>query len=162
MTMSALNILLIEDNPADARVVTRAFARASPLVTVHHAQDGTEAMAMLRREGPFRKLPPMELVLLDLRLPGIDGFEVLSELRSAVQTRHLPVIVLTTSEDEREVTKAYELQANCFVTKPIHPEAFVQCVQAITDFWGTFVQYPSRRTAVRSVGGGVAGDVAGG
>ncbi len=148
MTPGALNILLVEDNPADARSVMRAFAKISPEVRVYHAQDGLEALAAIRRDGRFRELPLVDLVLLDVKLPGADGFEVLAELRRNILSRRIPVIILSALEDEKDIVRAYEGGANCFVTKPIDPAVFERCLQAIVDFWGVHVQYRTRRTSM--------------
>ena len=138
----ALEILLVEDNPGDARLTEEALKEGKVLTNLSVARDGVEAMAMLRREGPHADLPRPDLVLLDLNLPRKDGREVLAEIRADPDLRRLPVVVLTTSAAEQDIVRAYDLHANCYITKPVDLDQFVAIVQSIEDFWLTIVRLP--------------------
>jgi len=135
-------ILLVEDNHADVRLIMEAFGgdKMSNHLTV--AEDGVQALALLRgvprRPGPAH----FDLVLLDLNLPGKNGREVLLELKHDPKLQHLPVIVLTTSEAEEDIRKAYAAHANCYVTKPVGLEPFMRVMQSIEDFWLNVVRLP--------------------
>ncbi len=135
-------ILLVEDNPGDARLTREAFKDCKLLNALHHVEDGVEAMAFLRREGPYATRPRPDLILLDLNLPGKDGRAVLAEIKRDEQLKHIPVIILTTLDDEQDVLKAYQLQANCFITKPIALARFIEVVRSIEEFWLTIVRLP--------------------
>ena len=139
---SAVEILLVEDNPGDALLTREAFRDCKLLNTLHHVEDGAQALAFLRREGPYADRPRPDLILLDLNLPRMDGREVLAEVKGDEQLRGIPVIVLTTSADERDVLRAYHLHANCFITKPIALERFLEVVRSIEQFWLTIVRLP--------------------
>jgi CheY-like chemotaxis protein len=137
-----VEILLVEDNPGDVVLTREAFKDCRLLNAMHHVVDGVEAMAFLRREGPYAGRPRPDLVLLDLNLPRMDGREVLAAIKQDEQLKHIPVIVLTTSNDERDVLKAYNLHANCFITKPVRLERFLDVVHSIEEFWLTIVRLP--------------------
>ena len=138
----AIDILLVEDNEGDARLAKEAFKESKILNRVSHVLDGVEAMAFLRKEGKYADVPRPHLILLDLNLPRKDGREVLSEIKGDECLKRIPVVVLTTSNDERDIFKTYDLHVNCYITKPIDFEQFLQVVRSIKDFWLTIVQLP--------------------
>lgn len=137
-----IDILLVEDNPGDVRLVQEAMRAAKMRNRMYVVEDGVDAMAFLRREGRFAEAPQPDLILLDLNLPRKDGREVLAEVKGDAQLRRIPVVVLTTSQAEEDVLRAYDLHANCYVTKPVKFEQFMQVVQAIDDFWVNVVTLP--------------------
>lgn len=137
-----MDILLVEDNPGDARLAAEAFKEGRVPTRLHVVQDGIEAIAFLRREGPFDSAPRPDLVLLDLNLPRKDGREVLAEIKEDPQLRRIPVIVLTTSQAETDVNRAYELHANCYIVKPVDFDRFIDVVKGIEDFWCSLVKLP--------------------
>ncbi len=138
-----VEILLVEDNAGDARLTREAFMDCKLLNALHHVQDGVEAMAFLRREGPYGNAPRPDLILLDLNLPRMDGREVLAAVKCDADLRRIPVLILTTSNDEQDVLKAYHLHANCFITKPVRLEDFLKVVQSIEGFWLSVVRLPT-------------------
>ena len=139
-----VEILLVEDNPGDAVLTREAFKNSKLLNAMHHVEDGVEAMAFLRQEGPYANRPRPDLVLLDLNLPRMDGREVLSAIKQDEQLKHIPVIILTTSNEEQDVLKAYHLHANCFIPKPLSLDRFFEVVRSIENFWLTVVRLPAR------------------
>jgi two-component system, chemotaxis family, response regulator Rcp1 len=139
----AVEILLVEDNPADARLTREVFEGGRLTTHLNVVSDGEEAMAFLRREGRYSDSPRPKLVLLDLNLPRKDGREVLQELKSDPALCRIPVIVLTTSAAESDILHSYDLQANCFITKPLDLDEFFEVVRAIEDFWLATARLPS-------------------
>jgi two-component system, chemotaxis family, response regulator Rcp1 len=139
----AIEILLVEDNPGDVRLTEEALKEGKVLTNLHVARDGVEAMAMLRREGRHAAVPRPDLILLDLNLPRKDGREVLADIRADPDLRRIPVVVLTTSAAEQDIIRAYDLHANCYITKPVDLDQFIAIVQSIEDFWLTIVRLPS-------------------
>jgi chemotaxis family two-component system response regulator Rcp1 len=139
----AVEILLVEDNPGDARLTLEALKEGRIQNNLSHARDGVEAMAFLRREGEFRDAPTPDIILLDLNLPRKDGREVLAELKQDPGLRSIPVVVLTTSEAEQDIVKTYDLHANCYITKPVDLDKFIGIVRAIESFWLAVVKLPS-------------------
>jgi len=137
-----VEILLVEDNPGDVRLTQEALKEAKARNTIHVAGDGEEAMAFLRQEGDHANVPRPDLILLDLNLPRKNGREVLKEIKSDVDMRRIPVVVLTTSRAEEDIIRAYDLNANCYVTKPVDLDQFVQVVRGIENFWLTIVRLP--------------------
>ena len=144
-TARACEILLVEDNPADARLTREALSEGRMLNRLHHVKDGIEALQFLRREGEFQDAPVPDVILLDLNLPRKDGRQVLSEMKQDPALRLIPVVVLTTSEAESDIVKSYELHANCYITKPVDFEKFINIVQSIEAFWLAIVTLPHRR-----------------
>ena len=140
-----VEILLVEDNPGDARLTHEALREASIANRLSHVRDGVEAMAFVRNEPPFADAPRPDLILLDLNLPRKDGREVLAELKEDPLLRLIPVVVLTTSEAEQDILRAYELHGNCYITKPVDLEKFLHIVRAVENFWLAVVRLPSRR-----------------
>lgn len=137
-----LNILLVEDNPGDARLAQEALKDSKVHNTLHHVEDGVEAMAFLRAQAEYAGMPSPDLILLDLNLPKKDGREVLAEVKEDPDLRSIPVVVMTTSEAERDLIKSYHLHANAYIVKPVDFDRFVEVVQAIEDFWFTVVKLP--------------------
>jgi CheY-like chemotaxis protein len=139
-----IEVLLVEDDPGDVLMTKEAFADNKVRNKLHVVSDGVDAMAFLRREGPYADVPTPDLVLLDLNLPRKDGREVLAEIKADPELRRIPVVVLTTSEAEEDVLRSYELHANAYVTKPVDFDRFVHVVRQIDDFFVTVVKLPSR------------------
>jgi chemotaxis family two-component system response regulator Rcp1 len=139
-----IEILLIEDNPGDARLAVEALKDSKIRNNLYHVKDGVEAMDFLRRRREYAGVTVPDLVLLDLNLPRKDGREVLEEIKEDPELKLIPVVVLTTSEAERDLVKTYDLHANAYVVKPIDLDRFVEVVQAIEDFWFAIVKLPPR------------------
>jgi CheY-like chemotaxis protein len=137
-----VDILLVEDNPGDVRLTMEAFREVKVCNRIHTVSDGVEAMAFLHRDGSYFDAPCPDLVLLDLNLPKKDGRAVLAAIKADKNIKHIPVVVLTTSRAEQDVIKSYELQANCYVTKPVDLDQFLTTVKAIGDFWLGAVKLP--------------------
>jgi CheY-like chemotaxis protein len=130
-----IEVLLVEDSLGDIRLTQEAFREASDVIRLHVALDGVEAMQFLRREGPHAHAPRPDLILLDLNLPRMDGREVLALVKSDDDLMTIPTIILTTSEAEADIQKSYQLQANCYLTKPVQLDAFESMVKCVNDFW---------------------------
>lgn len=137
------DILLIEDNPGDVRLTEEAFREASFDAELHVVTDGVEAMQFLQQNGGYESAPFPNFVLLDLNLPRKDGFDVLTAIRDDPELDHLPVVVLTSSEDTEDVRRSYEQQVNAYLTKPGDPGAFADIVRSIEEFWFERVELPS-------------------
>jgi two-component system, chemotaxis family, response regulator Rcp1 len=135
-----LNVLLVEDNPGDVRLTLETFRDANKSVRLHLAANGVEAMAFLRREGPHALAPRPVLILLDLNLPKMDGREVLAEVKGDIDLKTIPIVILTTSDTESDITRSYQLQANCYLTKPVRLEEFENLVRSVNEFWLTKVK----------------------
>ena len=130
-----IEILLVEDNPGDVRLTREALHEAKVRNNVHVAADGVEALAFLRKEGSHARAPRPGLILLDLNLPKKSGREVLEEIKGDNGLSHIPVVILTTSQAERDILESYRLRANVYVTKPVDLEQFLKVVQSIEQFW---------------------------
>ena len=139
---SPIEILLVEDDPGDVLLTIEALKSAKVLNHVSVAEDGVEAMAFLRRQGQHARAPFPDLVLLDLNLPRKDGRSVLSEIKTDPVLKRIPVVVLTTSQDERDVLQAYNTHANCYISKPVDLKQFLSVVDAIDSFWLTVLKLP--------------------
>ena len=137
-----IEILLVEDNPGDVDLTVEALADAKVRNNLHVVSDGEEALAFVRQEGRFADSPRPDLVLLDLNLPRRDGHEVLAEMKADPTLRRIPVVVLTTSAEERDVLAAYDLHANAYICKPVDLEQFLTVVRSVEDFWLTIVCLP--------------------
>jgi two-component system response regulator len=137
-----MQILLVEDNPADAELVEEAFRDCPFPYQLHFAEDGVVALQFLRQQGRFASAPRPDMILLDLNLPKKDGREVLQELKADPILQTIPVIVLTTSDDDADVHRAYGLHANCYLTKPVDLDDFLRKVRSIENFWLTMVRLP--------------------
>lgn len=143
MTGKPIRVLLVEDNPADARLTQEALAEGKVNNELRHVPDGVEAMAYLRREGEYENAERPDLVLLDLNMPRKDGREVLAEMKADPSLRQIPVVVLTTSKAEEDIIRSYDLYANCYITKPVDLDRFVEIVRSIEEFWFTVVRLPT-------------------
>ena len=141
-THTAIDILLVEDSPTDALITREALAQARVINRLHHVEDGYEAMAFLRRTGPFTDAPRPGIILLDLNLPKKSGLEVLAEIKADADLQTIPVVVLTTSKASQEVEAAYRLHANCFITKPVEFEEMAASLRALENFWFSIVTLP--------------------
>lgn len=137
-----IEILLVEDSAADIRLTTEALRRAKVANHLHVVRDGEAAMSFLQRQPPYESARRPDLLLLDLNLPRKDGREVLAEIKRDASLRTIPVVVLTTSSEEEDVLRAYELHANSYVTKPVDFGQFLKVVSAIEDFWLEVVRLP--------------------
>lgn len=141
-TGEPIEILLIEDNPGDVLLTREALKDGKVLHHLQVAQDGVEALALLRRQGPYATAARPDLILLDLNLPKKDGREVLAEIKFDDVLKRIPVVVLTTSEAEQDIVRSYDLHANCYITKPVDLEQFITIVRTIEDFWLSVVRLP--------------------
>ena len=139
---SPIEVLLVEDSPGDVRLTQEALHEANSSVHLHVAFDGVEAMAFLARAGSHANAPRPDLILLDLNLPRMDGREVLAQIKADEGLKTIPTIILTTSEAQADIVKSYQLQANCFLSKPVQLAAFESLVKSINDFWLTKVKLP--------------------
>ncbi len=138
-----VEILLVEDSPADVRLTIEALKNGKIHNKLQVAEDGVEALAMLRREGEYAEAVRPDVILLDLNLPGKDGREVLQEIKADENLKRIPVVILTTSQAEEDIIKSYDLHANCYITKPVSLEQFVKVVRSIQEFWLTIVKLPA-------------------
>jgi|SRR5580658_317476 two-component system, chemotaxis family, response regulator Rcp1 len=141
----SIDVLLVEDSPGDVRLTQEAFREANVSVHLHVACDGVEAMAFLRREGAYADAPRPDLALLDLNMPRMDGRQVLAHIKEDSSLKTIPTVILTTSEAESDIVKSYQLQANCYLCKPVQWEAFENLVKSINDFWLTKVKLPQSK-----------------
>jgi chemotaxis family two-component system response regulator Rcp1 len=139
-----VEILLVEDNPSDVILTQLAMRQCKLANNMQVARDGEEALQILRGEGQFAGSARPDLILLDLNLPRMDGRELLSVIKSDPVLRTIPVVVLTTSEEERDVVESYALHANAYIAKPIDMDQFVKVVKAVDDFWFGIVTLPAR------------------
>ena len=137
-------VLLVEDSPGDVRLTKEAFRAADPMIELHVATDGVEAMAFLRREGAHAAAPRPDFILLDLNLPRRDGREVLGDIKRDKDLKTIPTVILTTSDAEADIQTSYQLQANCYLSKPVQLEEFEDLVRSINDFWLTMVKLPEQ------------------
>lgn len=141
-TLNAIEILLIEDSPSDANLTMQSLQQAKITNRLHWVEEGEAAMDFLYRRGNYADAPRPDLIVLDLNLPGMDGQEILAEVKADADLRRIPVVILTTSSNEEDVLRSYDLNANCYVTKPFNVQQFIQVVQLISDFWLTAVKLP--------------------
>ncbi|MEX3840051.1 response regulator [Paraburkholderia sp. BR10882] len=140
------HILMVEDSPTDVMMTREALDYYKVLNPLHIAEDGVEAIEFLKREGKYAHAPRPGLIILDLNLPRKSGQEVLQELKTDPELKNIPVVVLTTSKAEEDVAKSYGLHANCYITKPVDFEKFVQVVRSINDFWLGVVTLPPAKS----------------
>ncbi|HEX8362851.1 MAG TPA: response regulator [Longimicrobium sp.] len=143
MMSRPIEVLLVEDNPGDVRLTREALKEGKVHNNLHVAPDGVEALAFLRREGAYADAVRPDLILLDLNLPRKGGREVLEEVKSDPSLRHIPVVILTSSQAEQDIARAYDLHANCYITKPVDLDQFITVVKSIEDFWFTVVKLPT-------------------
>ncbi len=137
-----IEMLLVEDNPDDVDLTIEALDDAKIANRLHVVSDGVAALAFLHREGGYARAPRPDLILLDLNLPKKGGREVLAEIKNDPKLRCIPVVVLTTSSADEDILRAYDLHANCYITKPVDFEQFSRVIHAIEDFWLTVVKLP--------------------
>lgn len=142
MKPKPIAILLVEDSPGDVRLTEEAFREAKVLNEMHVVADGVKAMQYLRREGEYAEALHPDLILLDLNLPRMDGREVLAEIKADPGLSHIPVVVLTTSQAERDVAVSYKLHASCYVTKPVDLDKFMSVIHSVESFWLSVVKLP--------------------
>lgn len=140
--MKGIDILLVEDNPGDVRLTQEALKDSKIHNTLSVVQDGVEALAFLRREGEYASAPRPDIILLDLNLPRKDGREVLHEIKHDDDLKRIPVVVLTTSANEEDILRSYDLHANCYITKPVDFRQFITIVKTIENFWFSIVKLP--------------------
>ncbi|WP_375443237.1 response regulator [uncultured Nostoc sp.] len=137
-----IEVLLVEDNPGDAQLTRIALEDSKISIHLNVVEDGVEAMAFLRKQEKYVKAAHPDIVLLDLNLPRKDGREVLAEIKADEKLKRIPVVILTTSQSEEDILKAYNLSANCYITKPVDFDQFVKIVQSIENFWFAIVKLP--------------------
>jgi CheY-like chemotaxis protein len=137
-----VEILLVEDNPGDVRLTREALREGKVRNNLYVVSDGVEALEFLRRQGQHTDAARPDLILLDLNLPRKDGREVLQDIKSDPALRHIPVVVLTSSQADQDIIRAYDLHANCYVTKPVDFEQFIHVVRTIENFWFSIVKLP--------------------
>jgi len=142
--MRPVEILLVEDNPGDVRLTIEALRDGKVRNHLNVVTDGVEALLYLRQEGKYAAAARPDLILLDLNLPRKDGREVLAEIKADPHLRSIPVVILTTSQADQDILKSYELNANCYITKPVDLDQFISVVRSIEDFWFTVVTLPGR------------------
>jgi chemotaxis family two-component system response regulator Rcp1 len=140
-----IEVLLVEDSPGDVRLTQEAFRDANSSIHLSVASDGVEAMAFLKHTGTHANSPRPDLILLDLNLPKMDGRQVLAHIKENDDLKTIPTVILTTSDAESDIVKSYQLQANCYLTKPVQLDAFEALVKSINDFWLTKAKLPQQR-----------------
>lgn len=137
-----IEVLMFEDNPDDVILTQEALVETKMRVNLNVVHDGVEGLAFLRQEGKYGDAPRPDLILLDLNMPKKDGREVLAEIKADDSLKLIPVVILTTSESDEDILKAYSLHANCYITKPVDLDQFIRVVRTIEDFWITIVKLP--------------------
>ena len=142
MNVVPIELLLVEDSEPDVRLTMEALREAKVKNRLWVVEDGVEAMAFLRRQDGHADAPRPDLILLDLNLPRMDGREVLRQIKNDDSLKRIPVVILTTSRSEEDVLRAYDLHANCYITKPVDFTRFMEVVRSIEDFWLTVVKLP--------------------
>ncbi len=141
-SLRPIEILMVEDNPGDVRLTREALGENKLLNNLRVVEDGVEALSFLRREGAYSSAPRPDIIILDLNLPRKDGREVLAEIKSDDQLKCIPVVILTTSQAEGDIYMAYNLNANCYITKPVDLDQFMNVVKSIEGFWLNIVKLP--------------------
>ncbi len=141
-TTQPVEILLIEDNPGDARLAIEALKESKFRNTLHHVDDGEDALDFLFRRGKHENAVRPDLILLDLNLPRRDGREVLAIIKEDQSLRRIPVVIMTMSESDEDILRSYDLHANCYITKPLDIDKFMVVIRSIEDFWLTIVTLP--------------------
>jgi CheY-like chemotaxis protein len=143
--MKSIHILLIEDNEGDILLTKEAFEDAKILNQLSIARDGQQALQFLEKRAPFEDADTPDLILLDVNLPKKNGHEVLQYIKGSKELKHIPVIMLTTSISEKDIAKSYENYANCYITKPVEVEDFLNVISSVEDFWIKIVQLPHKK-----------------
>ena len=141
-----IEILLVEDNPGDVDLTKEALQDAKVRNRLHVVDDGAKAVDFLYKRGEYADAPRPDLILLDLNLPKKDGRQVLEEIKADPQLAGIPVVILTTSQADEDILRAYQLHANCYITKPVDFKQFMHVVKAIEEFWLTVVKLPKRKS----------------
>ncbi|HEY9905840.1 MAG TPA: response regulator [Candidatus Sericytochromatia bacterium] len=144
MSDKPLQVLLVEDDPGDVELTQEALKNSKLLIELNVVNDGEEAIAYLRQEGEYAEALRPSLILLDLNLPGMNGREVLQEIKNDDRLRLIPIVVLTTSDLQKDILNSYELGGNCYITKPVSLKDFMKIVQFIEAFWLTVVKLPTQ------------------
>ncbi len=140
-----MQILLVEDNPGDIRLTQEALKEGTIKNNLNVVKDGVEALDYLKRKGKYMNQPTPDIILLDLNLPRKDGREVLAEIKSDENLKLIPVIILTTSDADQDISRSYKLHANCFITKPVDLDQFIFIIRQIETFWFTVVKLPAKK-----------------
>lgn len=141
---SPIEILLVEDNPGDVRLTQEVLKEGKVHNTLSIVENGVEAISFLKKENEYKDAPTPDLILLDLNLPKKDGREVLLDIKKDTDLKKIPVVVLTTSQAEEDILNVYDLNANCYVSKPVDLGQFIDVVKSIEDFWLSIVKLPTR------------------
>jgi CheY-like chemotaxis protein len=141
--MLPINILLVDDSPGDVRLTIEALKEHRVLNNLYVANDGIEALEALHKTGKFKDVVRPDIILLDLNMPRMDGREVLKEIKANPKFRSIPVVILTTSEDEQDIYKSYDGHANCCITKPVDFTRFMEVIRDLQNFWISIVKLPS-------------------
>ena len=144
--MRPIEILMVEDSPGDIRLTQQALKEGKVKNNLFVVNDGGSALEYLQHSGKYKNVTTPDLILLDLNLPGKNGRSVLREVKAHPKLRKIPVVILTSSENEEDVTRTYELHANCYIKKPVNLEQFMAVVKSVEDFWLTVVRLPKTRT----------------
>ena len=144
--MSEIHILLVEDNEGDIVLTLEALKEAKLKNQISVVRDGEEALQFLYKEGKYERQDSPQLILLDINLPKIDGKEVLHRIKSDPDLKKIPVVILTTSSSERDILEAYNNYANCYITKPVDLDKFIDVIHTVEDFWISIVQLPNRKS----------------
>jgi len=142
MIVKPIEILLIEDNLGDVRLVEETFKEYKVKNKLHIAYDGIEAINFLKKKGDYASMPRPDLILLDLNLPKKDGREVLDDIKKDDNLKSIPIVILTTSREEEDILRSYNLHANCYITKPVDLDQFIKIVKSVEDFWLSIVELP--------------------
>jgi CheY-like chemotaxis protein len=142
--LRAIDILLAEDNIGDIRLTEEAIKESKLKINLHIVMDGEEAMAYLRKSHQYINEPTPDLILLDLNMPKKDGREVLKEVKEDIKLKHIPVAILTMSKAEEDILQAYDQYVNCYISKPLDLDRFVDVVKCIDHFWFSIVTLPER------------------
>ncbi|MBF0096810.1 MAG: response regulator [Magnetococcales bacterium] len=151
-SIQPIDILLVEDNPGDIALTQEALQESKIYNRLHVVCDGEQAMAFLRGQNGFQNAPRPDLILLDLNLPRRNGREILQEIKQDRSLKAIPVVVLTTSNAEKDIVSSYELHANCYVSKPVDLDKFFQAIRSIEQFWFTIVKLPPAHYSGSAVG----------
>lgn len=140
--MKPIEILLVEDSPTDIELTLEALKEARLNNNVTVIENGVDAVRFLKKQGPYAQAPTPDLILLDLNLPRKDGHEVLAEIKADKALDVIPIVILTTSQQDEDIVKSYKLHANCYIVKPVDFDQFMNAIRAIEDFWFTVVKLP--------------------
>jgi CheY-like chemotaxis protein len=142
--LDSIDILIVEDNPGDARLIKEVLNDNKVYNSLYIVNDGVEALNFLHNQGEYQNAPRPDIIILDLNLPKRDGREVLAEIKADEELRHIPVVIMTISQAEEDILKTYKLHANCYITKPIDLNEFIRVVKSIEDFWFSIVKLPAK------------------